>query len=435
LDQFGNLVSTTLSGSETFRSTVVGNPNIDFYMLVPAAPILTPSLQFAYPDGAHPFEPTNSFSFTVGPANGANIVSSGVDLKVNGTDVTANPKFSLTQSGSSWTGSYPLASNAVYTTIINVTNTSGLGSSFTNSFDTFNVNNYQVEFVDYDFSTNGTTGGLFIDNPVPTCDITASQVGELATNSYFGYPGDLVNVAVALQGVDINWVDGQPKANNYYRNDGVGSQPSGDYLRPQFVAARQQFSDPNIGPFQIGYFNGGNWLNFTRHYQTNSYNVWARLAGGAGAFSNTVLSIVTSGYGTAIQSSNVLGTFSDPNAAGWEAYHWIPLLDTNGNKVVTSLGGLATLTLTSGNNLNAAFMMLVPAPVQVQAPLTPSLVGGQLNLSFLAASGHTYTVVFKSSLTAPTWTPVGSPIIGAGAVTNVTETLTGTQGYYTVGVQ
>jgi len=157
------------------------------------------------------------------------------------------------------------------------------------------------------------------------------------------------------------------------------------------------------------------------------------LAGGNGPFSGTLLSMVTSGYGTANQTSNVLGTFADPNAVGWEAYHWIPLLDSSSNKVVVSLGGLATLTLTSGNNLNAGFMMLVPAALQ--AKLTATLVGGQLNLAFPTEVGSTYSVVTKSDLTAPTWTPVSSNIAGTGAVVNVSVTMNGTQGYYTVGVQ
>jgi hypothetical protein len=233
--------------------------------------------------------------------------------------------------------------------------------------------------------------------------------------------------------VDIGWGDSQPEANNYYRNDGVGTEPSGDYVRPQFIAAQKFFNDPNIGPFQIGYFDGGNWLNYTRHYPTNTYNVWARLAGGAGPFSGTLLSMVVSNYGTANQVSNVLGSFSDPNAAGWEAYHWIPLLDSTGKKAVVSLGGLATLTLTSGNNLNAGFFMLVPAPPTSQ--ITPTLVGGNLNLSFPTAVGHNYTVVFKSALTSPSWTQVGSVIPGTGGLTNVNVTLSGSQGFYTVGEQ
>jgi hypothetical protein len=435
LNQFGNLISVTLNGQETLRSTVTGNPNIDFYMLMPATPILTPSLLFAYPDGVHPFEPTNDLTFTVGPANGSNITAAGIDVVLNGVDITSSPKFSLTAgSGGSFTGNYPIASNAVYTAVINVTNSVGSNSTFTISFDTFNPNNYQLEAVDYDFTTNGV-GGLFIDNPVPTGDYTACQVGEYATNSYFGFPEDLIGVAIAQQGVDISFGNfGQGTTSECYRaDDGVGTQAASDYVRAKFLAARTEFNDPNIGPFNIGYYGTGSWLNYSRHYPTNNYYVWGRLAGGAGPFSGTIVSMVTSGVGTSIQTSNVLGTFADPNAAGWQTWHWIPLLDTNGNMVNLSLGGLATLKVTSGNNLNMEFLMLAPAPIQFK--VTPSLVGGQLNLSFPTAVGHSYTVEYKPTLNVTNWTVVGSTITGSGSVTNVTETLTGTQGYYTVTVQ
>jgi hypothetical protein len=442
-DQFGNLVSVTLNGQQTLRSTIVGNPNLAFYMLVAATPTLTPALLNRYPDGLELLEETNYFTFTVGPANGASIASSGIHLVLNGVDVTGNSGFSLTQAGNDWTGNYPLASNSVYTAVINVTNTGSLSSSFTNQFDTFSSNSFQWEAVDYDFSTNNGAvwiSGLFIDHPVPTCDTTTSQTGELASNSYFAYPTGFTpgvdpqsDGAVAQQGIDINFPDTQPIGNNYYRADGVGSQPSGDLLRPQFVAARAEFSDPNIGPMQIGYFNQYNWLNYTRHYPTNTFNVWARLAGGGGPFSGTTLSMVTSGGGTATQTTNVLGTFSDPNAAGWETFHWIPLLDSNSNKVVVSLDGLATLKVTSGNNLNMGFFLLAPALPPFT--LAGSVVDGSLDLSFPTAIGHSYQVLFTSSLASPNWTPVGPSITGDGSVHVLTESLSGKQGFYTVSQQ
>jgi hypothetical protein len=43
--------------------------------------------------------------------------------------------------------------------------------------------------------------------------------------------------------------------------------------------------------------------------------------------------------------------------------------------------------------------------------------------------------LFKSDLTSPTWTPVGSAITGNGSVTNVSEALSGTQGFYTIKAQ
>jgi hypothetical protein len=215
--------------------------------------------------------------------------------------------------------SYPLQLNAVYNTVITVSNTAGLSSTFPVKFDTFSPSNYQLEAVDYDFTLNGVSA-QFIDNPVPTGDYNGCGVGDFETNSYFGFPGDSIGEAVAQQGIDINFPnDGQGTTSECYRaQDGVGSQNAGDYVRPKFVAAQQEFGDPNIGPFNLGYFGGGYWLNYTRHYPTNNFYVWARLAGGGGPITGTTLSVVTNGVGTSSQDTMLLGSFSDPTAAGWQ---------------------------------------------------------------------------------------------------------------------
>ncbi|HEY3861204.1 MAG TPA: LamG-like jellyroll fold domain-containing protein [Verrucomicrobiae bacterium] len=433
-DQYGNLQSITIpAGPQTLRVTEIANPNLDYLILMPKAPVLTPSFAFFYPDGAHPFEATNSLSFTVGPANGSNIASSGISLVLNGVNVSSSPNFHLVNNGGVWTASYPLQLSTVYTAFITVSNTAGLSSSLPLSFDTFDVNDYQWEAVDYDFTTNGPggLGGSFIDNPVPTCD--GPQTGQFATNSYFGYPMDLIQVAIAQQQVDINFGNSGQSApgSEVYRNDGVGSQPASDYVRPKFVAAQKLYNDPNIGPINIGYYAAGYWLNYTRHYPTNDYYIWGRLAGGS-AYSGTDMDMVTSGVGTASQTLLRMGTFADPNASGYQSWHWIPLLDTNGNKVIASLGGQATFRVTSGNNLNLEFFMLVPAPPQFR--VTPSLVAGQLNLSFPTQLSHTYNVLYKPNLNA-VWAPIGSPITGTGSAASVNETLSGSQGYYSVSVQ
>jgi hypothetical protein len=440
VDQFGNLASVTFSnGVQTLRSTVVGNPNLGFYMLMPVTPVLTPVLQFQYPDGVHPFEPTNKFSATVGPANGASIASSGIDVVLNGADVTAGA--TITPSGSSWSITYPLALNAVYSGVLTVSNTSGLSSSFPLNFDTFNETNYQWEAVDYDFSTNNGSvwiSDLYIDNPVPSCDVNTPLTGELATNSYFAYPTGLTPVtdpqglgAISQQGIDINFGNaGQPT--NPYRADNVGTQPASDYVRKKFGAAQAHFSDPNIGPYNVGYYANGFWLNYTRDWPTNYYYVWGRLAGGAGAFGGTALSVVTSGVGTSVQTSNVLGTFSDPNASGWQAWHWIQMTN-NGAPAVISLGGKATLKVTSGNNINSEFFMLAVAPAPVI--LTATLVGGQLHISIPTQSGHSYQLLYSPSLNPASWSPSGGPITGDGSAHVVSESVGGQQGYYRVLVQ
>ncbi len=443
VDQYGNRVAVTLgSGPQTLKSTVLGNPNLGFYILVPVAPILTPSLQHVYPDGTVLFQTTNQFSFTVGPAQGAPISSSGIGLVLNGVDVSA--KLSLTQSNGSWTALYPIQSNAVYSAVINVTNNASLSAIFPINFDTFNVSNFMWEAVDYDFSTNNGSGfvsGLFIDNPVPTCDITAPGTGTLATNSYFGYPtgfstsADPFGIgAVAQQGIDIHFPDdGQAAANQiFYRNDGVGSQPATDYLRPKFLAAQQASGDLNIGQLNIGYYGLGYWMNYTRTYPTNNFNVWGRLAGGAGPFSGTTLSVVTSGVGTAIQTSNVIGSFADAAPSGWQSYHWVPLRDTNGNMAVLPLAGKATLNVTSGNNLNPLYFMLTPAPIRLN--LTTTISGNQINISIQTQTGHTYTLMHANSLTTG-FTQVGSAIPGDNQVHVISQPMSGNQGYYRVLIQ
>jgi hypothetical protein len=202
----------------------------------------------------------------------------------------------------------------------------------------------------------------------------------------------------------------------------VGSQVATDYLRPKFLAAQTNFNDPTICPFNIGYFNAGNWLNYTRTYPTNYYAIWGRLAGGDGSFSGTTLGVVTSGVGTPTQTVSVLGTFSDPNAAGWQVYHWIPLLDTNGNQVVVQLGGQETLRVTSGNNLNAEFFMLAPAAAPALSfDISAEQIGNDIQISIPTQSGHSYTLWTTTSLTSGGWTQVGSAITGDGIIHTVVQ--------------
>jgi len=444
VDQYGNLVSITLgSGVQTLKSTVIGNPNLGFYMLTPVIPVLTPVLQNVSPNGIVPFQAANTFSFTIGPANGTALSTSRIGLTLNGSPVTGGLTF--TEANGSITGNFPIQSNAVYNAVITATNASGLSSSFTINFDTFNINEYQWEAVDYDFSTNnGTTwvGGQFIDNPVPTGETidqtSPPNTGILAANSYYAYPTGFTpfndsladDGAVAQPGIDY-FTNAQTGVQTYYRDDDVGTQQSTDYVRPKFLAAQTQFGVTDICPFNLGYFSAGNWVNYTRTYPTNYYNIWGRLAGGAGPFSGTTLGFVTSGVGTPNQTTSVLGSFADPNAAGWQAYHWIELLDTNGNPVVVQLGGKATLRLTSGNNLNAEFFMLTPSTAPASTfKISASLSGGNINISFLTQIGQTYTVLYSGSLSS-SWTQVGS-ITGDGTIHVFTQPSTSGQGYYKV---
>jgi hypothetical protein len=472
----GNVLSVPIAnGVQTFQIKVgTGQgPNLGFLMLVPAASVGAPGLVSVYPDGTHPFEQTNSISFVATAGTGASFPSSAdIHLVLNGVDVT--PGVTFTAVGTNWAGSYPLRGDTVYSAVINLTNNLNLSSSIPISFDTFNSNYYTWEAVDYDFSTNNNTSSppqqgtevgpgwvsaQFIDDPIPTGDINGTgtgPVGTEATNSYFGYPENWTPGndpygagAIAQQGIDVNvTANGQTIAYEQYRfGDGVGAQPSSDYIRPKFMTSQTTgwpaegiAADPNVGPFNICYYDTGNWLNYTRHFPPGSYYVWGRQANNAN-YTNS-LSVVT-GAGSTNQTATVLGTFTDTNAQGFQAWHWLPLLDSNGNKVALNLTGAATtLRATALADNNMEFFMLSPGPFK----LTPTVTGGQVKISFPVAPGCTYLVQYKSNLAASNWTTVYTITLNSdGAVTSVipsspSVTASGgivtisnaTPGYYTV---
>ncbi len=505
VDQFGNRVTVTLTnGVETFRGQIINSdtPNVGFYTFVPAVPVLTPEFFYVYPTTT--LEPTNAFTFIVGSAQGASSISTdSIGLVVNGVPVTSGVSYTQ-QTNGNWVGTYAIQSNQVYTISIDVTNLSGYTNGYTVSFNTFDiVNTFHWMAVDYDFSTNngtstggsagnGWTSGLFIQNPIPTGDTNAPSINssydnnnwQIQTNSYYIYPTaftpdpgfgitDPAGLgAVAQQSLDIYWVTNSTQdptnsgtlviSNSIYRassdaanynnplngGDGVGSQIASDsFLLPEFVFARTNnasgSADPVICEFNIGYFYTNDWLNYTRIYPSGTFNVWGRLAAGAGAFNGCTLSIVTAGVGTSNQTTQVLGTFSDPAPAGWQVYHWIQLLDTNGNPVTIQLNGLATLRLTapanaapSGSGLNPLFFMLAPAVLNASSfSIAASVVSGNIQISIPTQANHNYTLWYSSSLTAPNWTQVGSAITGDGTVHVVPQSLSGANGFYRVVAQ
>jgi len=427
-DQYGNLISVPLSGTETVRLAVgPGNgPNENFFMMVPAVTIPKPVLQASYPDGSHPFEPTNHFQFTVGQGAGSAIPAGSVDVRLNGTDVTSQVSF--TSTATNWTGTIAIASNAVYTAVIGVTNSTHLSSTYTISFDTFSQANYMFEAEDFDFN-----GGSYIDLPQPSADgvINSSSgqaYGTLEANSYYGYPG---GTSGGIAGEDF--FSNETGQSQQYRVDPPGTQVCGDWPRQKFLDAQAALSDPNISDFNLGWFTTGTWLNYTRDYPAGNYNVYGRMAGGGGAYSNTTLSLLTGGYQTVLQTSNVLGSFGDPAASGWQTWHWVPMLDANGKLVtVTFDGSMKTLTLTSGGNLNVNFLMLSPASAPVFRT-TITQTGSQVGISFATQSGHSYTVYSSSTLSGP-WSTL-TTIPGDGTTKTATDIISGTARYYRVLVQ
>jgi hypothetical protein len=433
LDSFGNLASISLGGTQTLRLQVPqgGNPNLVDFLILPAAAAQNPVLLSLYPDGIHPFEPTNKLVFTVGQGSGSAIPAGNVHLVLNGADVTSQVAF--TSTGSGWTGVVPITTNAIYAAVINVTNSTSLGSTYSRNFDTFSEGNYQWEAEDFDFN-----GGSYIDNPVPSGDNVSAggyHTGELLTNSYFLYPGGDINNA-AISGVDFsNSVSGPPT--DYRPVDIFGTQVTGDYLRQKFLNAQTNLNDPHVADFNIGFFNPGMWANYTRSYPAGSYNVYARVGCGQSGYTNAPLNVVTGGQGTPNQTTNLLGVFSDWNHVNdWQTYGWVPLRDGNGKLVTVPFTGSPTtlkLGCASSGSINVNFLMLVPAAAPLLTPvLSITQAGSHVTIGFATQANHVYTVSYTSSLSAPIAWSTLTVINGNGAVQTATDTISGSARYYRV---
>ena len=154
-DVDGNVLPLTFDGSQQTLSVSLtsGGDNMNFLMLVPAQ-VGVPLLSNISPTNGAQFATGNTFSFTATPAASTTINNSGIHLTLNGADVTS----SLVISGSGAKNvNFPLlASNTVYTAVINVTNSTGVGVSRTVQFNTISTGNFYVKLEDWDFN-----GGLY----------------------------------------------------------------------------------------------------------------------------------------------------------------------------------------------------------------------------------------------------------------------------------
>jgi hypothetical protein len=401
-DVSGNLARVTLTGSQTtLRLAGYGSGpevNVDFLMLVPAD-LTVPVIANVSPDGSTFFQDSNKLSFAVSSAAG--IKTNSVVVTLNGATVSG---LVFTGNSTSWNVSASgLHSNTIYTAVITATTLGGATITLTNTFDTFSSANYQFEAEDYDYN-----GGHYYDSPTAF--------------AYYGLSGI---AGIDYVESDVNAVNGP---HDYRPAPNIPTSAAGDGQRSQFTG-----SDTN---YNIGFFGGGSWANYTRHYPLGTYAVWGRFAEGASATEALVYQVVN-GVGSSNQSTSLLGTFQIPES-GWSTWEWVPLTDNAGNVAkVTFDGTPATLrlggtTVADLPEVNVDFMMLVPT---TPAPrLTAVVNAGQITVSFVTQSGYSYQVLYKNNLSAATWTPLGSAITGNNTVQAVTDTAASASRFYYVQV-
>jgi hypothetical protein len=335
-----------------------------------------------YPDGAALFEVTNKLTFTVASPSGIN--TNDVLVTLNGAVLT---NLVFTGSATSWTVSYAgLKKDSVYAATISFVSQSGGVGYKAFSFDTFSPTYYTFEAEDYDYGS-----GKYFDNP--------------QTNAYA--------TLVAVDGVDAHNTAG---GNQDYRPHdaalgGLATEVTSDVKRLAYTTGQSDYD--------VGWNNGGNWANYTRHFPAGTYNIYLRAANPNGA-----------GTDSAEISGPVSGRFAVPNTGGWQVFTYVPLTDADGNVVeFTPTTDAQTLKVsTIGGSYNANFYMLVPAASKPK--LSVSLAGTSVQLQFATQSGYSYQVVYKNSLTDTTWTALGGAVTGNGSAQTVTDTISNAARFY-----
>jgi hypothetical protein len=132
-----------------------GNLNENFFVLIPAETIPVSSAAFpsAYPDGTALYQDTNTFTFEttspdpISPSDMTAIVTA-TNLWGQGsvTTLTVNHGLAVTDNSggakTSWLGSFPLASNTIYSIYLQVFDQNGIPATTTVRFDTIDPDSY-----------------------------------------------------------------------------------------------------------------------------------------------------------------------------------------------------------------------------------------------------------------------------------------------------
>jgi hypothetical protein len=406
-DAGGNLARVQLNGStNTIRLTagvgaITAGANVNFLMLVPANTNL-PSISGIYPNGTNLFQPSPTLTFVASTPTGVTISTNSISVQLTvtnllgigfTTNITATNGLSFTGQATNWTVSLALISNEVYTASISVKDVNGSPAAQSVSFDTLSpVFTWEAEDYDHD-------SGQFIDNPAP--------------DAYAGLAG--------VEGVDAHNISDAPNETFVYRNpQPAGSEGAGNADQVAGDAPRLQYVTNSLSDYNLGWYDGGEWDNYTRTYPAGEYNIYLRGANGSGGTGVSTMAVVTSGVGTLTQTTTNLGTFTQNSTGNWQGYSWTPLRDSGGNLVKFTGGSVVTLRHTSGGNLNPNFFAFFPANTNLPTLSNPFPVTG---------SQLTNTFSFGVQSTAGVTT--NNIVVNVNG-TNVSPVITGNQNNWTV---
>ena len=332
--------------------------------------------------------PSDGITFNVSSPSGYTINNSGIQLVVNGVDVSGSLAINGSTSNKN-VAYYGLQSNLTYTASITVTDsfnfTAGANTYFETTWVGIEPITYLWEAEDFDFDN-----GMYINNP----DLCTTNGNP---NCYFG--------KVGVEGVDEHNLNAG--GSHLYRPDDLmATAVSGDYLRKSLFAAGRL--DYKIDPF-----NFSEWVNYTRDWPNSTNWVIARLATEISLNGVLTLSLVNPDT-----STTDLGTFTISSGRGWSTFDNVYLKDTNGFLANVILNGKATLRVTSGGNLLPGFFMLVPAVVDL--PILTSMYPTGTRLF-----EHTNTLSFTVATTGASFPAGGIKVNLDGTDVSADLVLTG----------
>src|ERR1035437_2365346 len=254
-----------------------------------------PVISGVYPDGTMLQQATNKLSFNASSLSAAASITN-VSVVLNNINVSSQLLYVTNGTAGTSTNldvSYTnLAQNVAYSVVITVTDATGAFNIYSKSFDTFNPTNYVVEAEEFDYNS-----GLFIDN--------ADYTSYATNTSYFGLD--------SVEAIDTHKGSGAGSSATDYRAgaaDPTRTQTppnGGDLPRQRFLDLAT--NDAAVVDHYVGYWSSAEWQNYTRTFPAGKYNIYGRLAAGAGSAVVTVAH-VTSGQGTSSQTTTNLGTFS-----------------------------------------------------------------------------------------------------------------------------
>jgi hypothetical protein len=175
---------------------------------------------------------------------------------------------------------------------------------------------FWVEAEDYDYASGQT-------------EPAASQMPYLG-GAYAGQDG--------VNNIDYARGDEGSTGNKYYRNVSVVPR-----VPEQFNEGdRDRGAIATSVNTRLGWIGAGQWYNYTRTLPAGKYNVYAAASHGSATEQHgeyALLRKVTSGQGTATQTTEVLGIFDAVGTGGWGLNTWVPLKDLDGNLVALDMTG------------------------------------------------------------------------------------------------